>query len=152
VADRISLQTLSDSDFQELVGKQLDRYQTVIARLSNAGLQVKTWCLSALAALTAVAAGGDKPEILVLSVAVLGVFGFLDAYYLSLERHFRAAQTSLAKKVTGEDTLAVLDLVDMDAPAPRDWTKVLQCAGSLAITPFYGAMAVLLGIAAAITV
>ena len=130
----------------ELLGKQIDRYQAVITRLANSGVQVKTWCVTAEAAVIAVAANSDLPELLLVGLAGLVTFCLLDAYYLSLERHFRDAADELIECVARDE--AAVDwprLFRIEGPAgTRDWRRVVSCASSLAISPFYASVALLL--------
>lgn len=88
-----------DPSVLELLNKQLDRYQAVISRLANNQVQVKTWCVTALAALAALAVNNDQQGPLVIALVVVIAFFFLDAYYLSLERHFRGQSHRAVEEV-----------------------------------------------------
>src|SRR4051794_8305121 len=78
-----------DARSLDVLSGQLDRYQAVISRLANNQVQVKTWCVTALAALAALAVNNKEQGPLAIGLVVLCTFFFLDAYYLALERHFR---------------------------------------------------------------
>lgn len=137
---------LPSAEVRELLGKQVDRYQAVITRLSHSGVQVKTWCVTAEAAVIAIAANSDLPELLLVGLVTLVTFCLLDAYYLSLERHFRAASDDLIERVAREEATVVwTELFRIEGPGgTRDWARVIACASSLAISPFYASVAVLL--------
>jgi hypothetical protein len=125
-----------DAQALELIGRQLDRYQAVIARLAGNQLQVKTWCVTALAALAAVAVNGSERGVAALGVVVLITFLILDAYYLSLERHFRDESEKVADKTVCDWRAAF----SIEAP-PRErrasWQALRRCGASLALSPFY---------------
>ena len=120
----------------DLLSKQLDRYGVIVGRLGGNSVQAKTWCLTAIAALAAVAINNDKPSLLWLGFPVLITFLILDAYYLALERAFR--QRSHAVATSGEAQLSWSDLVLVDKPAGS--TGVRRVAASVwsgGIWPFY---------------
>ena len=71
--------------------KHLEMIQAVINRLANTSFVIKGWGLTIVAGLVAVAAAKDSnSQILLAALAPVAAFGFLDAYYLWLERIFRA--------------------------------------------------------------
>lgn len=147
------LAALPSAEGRELLGKQVDRYQAVITRLAHSSGQVKTWCVTAEAAVIAVAANSDLPELLLVGLVTLVTFCLLDAYYLSLERHFRAASDGLIERMArGETTVPWMDLFRIEGPGgTRDWARVIACASSLAISPFYISVAVLLVVGFAVS-
>lgn len=63
--------------------------QSIIARLSGFSANAKTFCITILAALVAVAFQKPVPELIWAGIAVPLVFASLDAYYLALEKQFR---------------------------------------------------------------
>lgn len=146
---------LSPAELRELLGRQVDRYQAIVTRLGNNSLQVKTWCVTALAAVVAIAANGDLPELLLVGLVVLTTFCFclLDAYYLSLERHFRDESARLVERapiLSGDDWQA---LYQIEGPSgSRSWGRILGCARSLAISPFYVGVGLLLLVGFLVTI
>ncbi|MFN2488828.1 MAG: hypothetical protein ABR529_03630 [Actinomycetota bacterium] len=132
-----------DEGTLELLAKQVDRYQAIISRLGENSVRVKTWCVTAVGALVAVALNNERPEVLLVGLALLPSFLALDAYYLSLERHFRTASSTL---VGGAGTNTVWrDLLEVEGP-PRDgrWRRVMSSGTSQAVWPFYAPLGVLL--------
>jgi hypothetical protein len=132
----------------ELLSKQLDRYQAVIGRLANNQVQVKTWCVTALAALTALAVNNEQQGPLVIALVVVVAFFFLDAYYLSLERHFRGECRRVADDFLASGvSQSYADLFRMEGPGRgqrQGWRAVRGCGGSLAVSPFYLGLLVML--------
>jgi len=125
-----------DEGTLELLAKQVDRYQAIIARLGENSVRVKTWCVTAVGALVAVALNNERPAVLLVGLALLPSFLALDAYYLSLERHFRDASSGLVGR-TGTNTVW-RDLLEVDGP-PTDWRwrRLTSSARSQAVWPFY---------------
>lgn len=76
----------------ELLDKQLGRYEAVIQRYSA---QAKTWCVTLVAAIAALAANNERPTILGLGVVAAVGFLFLDAYYLSSKDTFAGPADAL---------------------------------------------------------
>lgn len=147
------MEELPPGEIRELLGKQVDRYQAIVTRLANNSLQVKTWCVTALAAVVAIAANGDLPELLLVALVVLATFCLLEAYYLSLERHFREESPRLINRAP---TLSVEDwaaLFQVESPGDsRRSGRVLACASSLAISPFYVAVGLVLLVGSLVTI
>lgn len=63
--------------------------QDIITRMNRNAFQLKGWCITIIAALSALAV--DKGSLLLFVVAAVSAvpFCFLDAYYLLMERQFR---------------------------------------------------------------
>jgi hypothetical protein len=141
------MSTESSEKDLDLLGKQLDRYQAIISRLANNGVQVKTWCVTVVAALTGVALNTREATLLLAATLIVFAFVVLDSYYLSLERHFRKASDRLAGDFEAEELRGRLRLLQIEGPkGGSPWGAVAACAPSLAVTPFY------LGIAALVLV
>lgn len=67
----------------------LSMIQSIIARLSGFSANAKTFCITILAGLVAVAFQEPVPELIWAGIAVPLAFASLDAYYLALEKQFR---------------------------------------------------------------
>ena len=71
--------------------KSLDFLQSIISRLAGNSFQMKTWNVAlATAAIGFVTAKDSRPNMAVLAVIPSLAFWGLDAYYLALEKLFRA--------------------------------------------------------------
>ena len=70
----------------EAVHSYLSAIQSTVNRMATNSASCKTWCITAVSAL--LVAGVDKGHVEVVRVLLVPVviFGFLDAYYLGLER------------------------------------------------------------------
>jgi hypothetical protein len=87
----------------ELLEKQIDRYNGIVSRLANNSVQVKTWCVTAVGAVAAVAVNNGRSSLFVVALAILGVFMLLDVNYLFLERRFRAGAHDLVQRVVSAE-------------------------------------------------
>ena len=76
--------------------KRLEMIQAIIARMAQNSFVIKGWAVTLSAALLALNARGADLSFAVLAVFPAVVFCGMDAYYLSLERQFRATYNTLA--------------------------------------------------------
>jgi hypothetical protein len=137
---------LPDQRTLDLLDRQLGRYQEIVGRLATAAAQVKTWCVTDVAGLVAIAVGQQRPGLVLVGLVVLIPFAYLDAYYLAMERSFRRSSQELAKRVADERLDDWTELVQVEAPGGGGtWSSIVGCARSAAIWPFYLALALLLG-------
>jgi hypothetical protein len=136
---------LPDQRTLDLLDRQLGRYQDLVGRLASASAQVKTWCVTVVAGLVAVAVGQHRSALVLLGLVVLIPFAYLDAYYLALERGFRRSSRDLVERVAGDHLDDWTKLVTVEAPGAHEgWRTIVSCARSTGIWPFYLALAVLL--------
>jgi hypothetical protein len=76
--------------------KQLDWLQAIIARMASNSFLLKGWAVTITAALLALSAKDSDRTFAVLAIYPALVFWGLDAYYLQLERSFRAKFEAIA--------------------------------------------------------
>lgn len=134
--------TRPDAETLELLSKHVDRYQAIVSRLGENSGRVKTWCVTVVGALVAVALNNEKPEVLLVGVAAVPSFLALDAYYLSLERHFRVASSNLVRGA-GANT-PWRDLLEIESPPTGVWLRIGSGVTSPALWPFYAPLGILL--------
>ncbi len=119
--------------------------QMTIQRMGHNSFQVKTWCITIIAALLAFYLPQKKEDIRYSStiIAILSVLSFcmIDAYYLFLERGYRRLYDIVAKLDT---TCKVADY-DMKIPqSARGFKNFMKAILSRSIGVFYGVLAVFL--------
>ena len=83
--------------------------QSIINRMANNSSACKTWCITIISAILVIIADKNKPDYIWIAIVPLGLFLFLDAYYLGLEKLFREIYNDFIKKLhhgkaTIEDT------------------------------------------------
>jgi hypothetical protein len=137
---------LPDRELLDLLERQLGRYQAIISRLATSSVQVKTWCITSLAALVALTVNSDEPRLLFVGVALVAGFYALDCYYLFLERHFREQSTGLVEDLAAgriEDWRALMKIEGPRLGA-KHWRAIGGCGASIAVSPFYVLLVLLL--------
>ncbi len=127
----------------------LNTVQSIINRMAGNSANCKTWCVTIVTAVIALAAQLKAPNHAWISVVPIIIFCFLDSFYLALERHFIDVYSSVAKKVRSGQ-LVREDLFNI--PKPREETVAAQvcsiadAAWSASILPFYGLLIFMLAI------
>lgn len=109
---------------------RLEMIQGVINRLAGNSSAYKGWMVTITAALLGVAINNHKPVLGWLTVYVICVLALLDAYYLALERSYRALF-----KTASEDQRA--DAWSLAAPKTTSG-QVLNAMRSPSVWIFYG--------------
>jgi hypothetical protein len=64
--------------------------QTVIERMGRNSFLLKSWTVGLVAALIGLSAEKSNADFAIIAAGVSLVFGLLDAYYLAVERRYRA--------------------------------------------------------------
>jgi len=120
--------------------------QSIIARLAGNSANAKTWCVTLVAGLLALAAGKEANWVMFLKVSYLPVvlFCFIDMYYLYLERFFRAKYEEIRQKAIG-DGVPDGELFHFRGPATTFCSEMVGTILSPSIWPFYLAQAIVLG-------
>jgi hypothetical protein len=105
--------------------------QGIIGRLAGYSAGVKTFNLTIIAALIAVAFDKSAWNLLLLGVVVTVVFAMLDAYYLATEKCFRECYDAIASRPWPQS----LDLRISHRPSGAG--DVLKSVGSVSVWGFY---------------
>ncbi|MEU4399436.1 hypothetical protein ACIQH6_24575 [Micromonospora orduensis] len=85
----------------------LQMIQSVITRLSTQSTAVKTWCVTVTAALLGFGAKADTIVVVFIAFYVIVAFAVLDAYYLCLERAYRALYRDAVGQTTASWILTI---------------------------------------------
>ena len=73
--------------------------QDVIQRMAGNSASCKTWCITLVSALLVIVAGQGRDELARIAIVPTVLFWALDAYYLGLEKAFRASYTDFLRKL-----------------------------------------------------
>lgn len=121
--------------------------QNIISRLASNSANAKTWCVTLVAGLLALAAGTGENWHLVIKVCYLPVvlFCFIDMYYLFLERFFREKYKEIIAKARAL-SLTEDDLFAFKGPQSLLCENFFKTVTSHSIWPFYLVQAVALTI------
>lgn len=117
-------------------------YQNLIARMATNSSTCKNWCIVLISAFLAFIMDKGKVDMVWVGLLPVLLFWFLDAYYLALEKQFRAASNTSAEKIRESHfSLEHLFLVKVDGKLPNYMKDSLF---SYATYPLYGTLCVLL--------
>jgi hypothetical protein len=114
--------------------KHLEFIQAVITRLGTNSFLVKSWCVTLVAALTALSSGTKQQYILIAYFPVF-IFWLLDSYYLWQERLFRELYDEV--RVLEESNITFSMAFSEGALRKH---KYADAAFSRTILPFYGVL------------
>ena len=81
------------------VQAHLSILQAIVLRMATNSSACKAWCISIVSAILVLVADKGKPQHALIALLPTLLFLALDAYYLSLEKHFRAAYNGFVAKV-----------------------------------------------------
>ena len=123
------------------VQSRLTIMQGVIQRMAENSRSCKVWCVTLVSAILVFVARVDKPDYVLIALVPTIPFLILDAYYLTLERTFRASYNDFARKLH-ERSLAATDLFTV-APTGSVSRNFLPSLLSFSILPFYPTLAVM---------
>lgn len=130
----------------------LTTLQGVISRLAANSANCKGWCITLVSAIFVVVADKQRPELLSAAAIPLLLFWYLDAYYLTLERHFRVGYSAFVQKLQA-GPVQVADVFAF-GPVGRGWQftrDLARAAASASVATFYLSLVVLLGVVAAVS-
>ena len=116
--------------------------QGIITRMASNSANGKTWCITIVAAILALAVDQGSTQMVILAGIPVLLFVLLDAYYLSLERHFVGEYRSAVQKINSGDfseaDAFVLGEKLSDATTASNTFKAI---GSFSVWPFYSILA-----------
>lgn len=114
--------------------------QQVIQRMSANSTSCKAWCITLVSAILVIVADKNNPNLAFLALIPVLLFLSLDAYYLGLERGFRATYNEFIDKLH-EGEIETSDLYSVD---PKGSLSRHICSGlmSFSVWPFYLTLAI----------
>lgn len=100
------------------VQAHLQIVQSVVQRMAGNSTSCKAWCITIVSAILVLIADKGKPELAWLALFPSILFLALDAYYLAIEKAFRASYNAFVKKlhcgrIYVEDVYSVLPKGEM---------------------------------------
>jgi hypothetical protein len=123
------------------VQAHLQILQGVVQRMAGNSTSCKAWCITIVSAILVLIADKGKPELAWLALLPSVLFLALDAYYLALEKAFRASYNAFVKKlhrggVHVEDVYSVVPKGEMSG-------HQIDALKSFSVWGFYGALVLL---------
>ena len=116
--------------------------QSVIQRMASNSTSCKTWCITVVSAILVIVAGKGKPAFAFIALVPTFLFLALDAYYLALEKAFRASYAEFVKKLHAGEAKAE-DLYAI-APQGSHSKHQIEALRSFSIWGFYGTLLILI--------
>lgn len=117
------------------VMKYLDMYQAIISRMAGNSSDCKKWAVALVSAIFLLVADKGKVGFVVVAWIPVILFWFLDAYYLALEKQFRAGSNKVVSDLH-EGRLYSRGLFKFSATGKLPKT-MLESFVSWAVWPFY---------------
>ena len=127
------------------VQAHLSILQGVIQRMANNSSSCKTWCITVVSAVLVIIADKGNPNFAYIAIIPTLLFLVLDAYYLALEKGFRAAYAEFVQKLHN----GLAQPSDLFEVAPKGCQINLQLASfkSFSVWGFYITLIVLIELA-----
>lgn len=130
------------------VQAHLSILQSVIQRMAANSSSCKAWCITIVSAILVIVADKGKPNYAFIALLPTILFLALDAYYLALEKAFRAAYSEFVQKVhSGTATTSDLFAV---APSGNMTGHQVSALKSFSVWGFYVALLLLIELARSI--
>jgi hypothetical protein len=133
------------SEASPSVQAHLGILQSVIQRMATNSTSCKAWCITVVSAILVIVAGQGKPNVAFIALVPTLLFLALDAYYLALEKAFRASYGDFVRKLHA-GLLRAADLYSVSPTGSRAGHQV-QALKSFSVWGFYGGVAVLIALA-----
>lgn len=83
--------------FNEDQRKHIDIVESIITRMSENSKQMKEWCIAISSAIVGISFTIDCKWFILMTIIVVVLFGYLDTYYLMLERQYRHLYDDIVK-------------------------------------------------------
>jgi len=115
--------------------------QGVIQRMASNSTSCKAWCITIVSAILVLIADKNKPELAWLALLPSLLFLALDAYYLALEKAFRASYSEFIQKLHS-NSLFSDDLYSI-VPRGNMSKHQIESLKSFSVWGFYVALIVL---------
>lgn len=76
-------------DNREEKRQHIDIIEAIITRMSENSKQMKKWCIALVSGVVGISFTANHPWLCIIAILVIVLFGYLDVFYLQLERCFR---------------------------------------------------------------
>lgn len=123
------------TDGSPAVQAHLGILQSVIQRMASNSASCKAWCIGLVSAVLVVVADKHPPDYALLAAIPALLFLVLDAYYLALERGFRASYNGFIDKLH-HGRVAATDLYAV-RPAGGMLSGFFAALSSFSVWPIY---------------
>lgn len=110
-----------------------------LARMANNSAACKTWCVTIVAAIVAVAISSNRGTVVFAACLPIVIFALLDALYLSLEADYRTLYNDYVGglRTHGEASAELFELRPQQDEKQR-LRSTFSALGSISVWPVYG--------------
>ncbi len=143
--ETVETDTTPLSEESASVQSHLQIMQAVIQRMATNSTSCKAWCITIVSAILVLIADKNKPELAWLALLPSFLFLALDAYYLAMEKAFRASYNVFIRKLHN-NKLFPQDLYSI-TPMGNMSKHQFESLKSFSVWGFYGALFVLVVLA-----
>lgn len=127
------------------VQSYLSILQNVIGRMGTNSAGCKTWCIALVSAIVVIISDKGNPNLAWATLIPIVLFFFLDAYYLGLERRFRARYDTFIKKLHSDDAdMTDVFIVTIEQGLGKTLEATFKACISISVWPFYGFLFIML--------
>jgi len=127
--------------------KHLEMLQAVINRMASNSFQVKTWCVTLVSALLALAAKDDVKKMVFVAYVPVLMFWWLDGFFLHQERLFRALFDLVRARENGIEADFTMRTSDVPSDVLDKIATHGQVMWSKTLLAFYLSLFVLISLA-----
>jgi hypothetical protein len=119
--------------------------QSVIQRMASNSTSCKAWCITVVSAILVIVADKGKPNFAFIALVPTFLFLALDAYYLALEKAFRASYTDFVRKL--HSGMAKAEDLYSVTPKGSHSEHQIEALKSFSVWGFYATLVVLIELA-----
>lgn len=129
-------------DENEKKRQHIDIIEAIITRMSENSKQMKEWCIALVSGVVGISFTVKIPWLCAIAILVIVLFGYLDVFYLQLERRFRRLYNDLVKIGNDGQSPKGVPLYSTSTKDYKDKEPFKEVLKSPSIRPFYGGMLV----------
>lgn len=126
------------------VQSYLSNIQAVINRLAANCASSKTWCITLVSAIIVFATDKAKPDSIWMALIPISLFFLLDAFYLGLERRYRALYSGFVLKLHSGTVVLEDIFVLMPSAKEKEFISLAKATLSISVWPFYVLITIML--------
>lgn len=129
-------------DENEKKRQHIDIIEAIITRMSENSKQMKEWCIALVSGVVGISFTVKIPWLCAIAILVIVLFGYLDVFYLQLERRFRRLYNDVVEIGNDNQPPKDVSLYSTSIKDYKDKESFKEVLKSPSIRPFYGCMLV----------
>ena len=129
-------------DEKEEKRQHIDIVEAIITRMSENSKQMKEGCIALVSGVVGLSFTVNIPWLCTITILVIILFGYLDVFYLQLERRFRRLYNDVVEIGNDNQPPKDVSLYSTSIKDYKDKESFKEVLKSPSIRPFYGCMLV----------